>query len=163
MGTWAKKEEYKAAIDSSARQHAGSHGLEIRLFYEMLATINDYVAGNESSWASVIYGFDSYAREKAILYAHGAAAKFQGNVYGMRSPAQGLWTWAASSLWPVGSIFGEKDVGSPLPDGTISITLQAFNIVKNGPQIFNRSWYEGAWGKPPIPWESYSPGWQTPK
>jgi hypothetical protein len=145
-GTWADR--YKSEIS----QYAKSNPLETALFSDMLGTISGHVVGNESTWASVIVGFESYSREQAVAYVGAAVADFEKNLLGARSLDPKSWIDRLTTP-------GDLRDGTKLP----SLYGEALTIVRSGPQVFNRTWYEGAWGRPPQPWQAFYPGWATPK
>lgn len=144
--TWADR--YRSAI----QQYEKTNPLEVALFTDMLGTIPDYVVGNENTWASVVAGFASYARENAVLYVGAAVADFENSTMGLKGLDPKSW---------FDRVTGSVDVrdGARLP----SLYVEAVTLVRSGPQVFNQTWYQGAWGLPPQPWSAYYPGWQTPK
>lgn len=123
------------------------HALEIDLFREMLSRIPASFETNLDSWASVIVGFESYASKKAILYTSGKVTEFESNTLGARFVKPSSWLNRVTS-----------SNNAYKSSGVASIYVQAFVIIKNGPQVFNKSFYERAFGKPPKSWGAYYPG-----
>lgn len=143
--TWEDTKWYN--IEKSIAGRKVNNSLEIDLFRQMLSKIPDSYEGSLDSWASVIVGFESYSRQKAILHTAGKIDEFETTVFGSRGLDPRSWLSVGSNSYSAHS-----------SSGVIPTYVQAFVLIKNKPQIFNQLYYETAFGKPPKPWSSYYPG-----
>jgi hypothetical protein len=141
--TWV--ELRTTAIDFAKTKQA-TNPLEVNLLLEYLNHIPGYVSSNEGTWAHIIVGFEEYAKEGARKAAGDGFLKVSFDSY-------------TTALMPGSSVIRGGLTGLNNIVNSSDIYLQATIIIRDGPKVFNKSWYEKAFGKPPLPWANYHPGW----
>jgi hypothetical protein len=136
-GTWADK--YESLISSYEK----SNPLETQMFKELLVSIPANVVGNDTMWASVIVTFEAIAKTTSQLYVAAGIGDFYPSVLGASRFDPRSWFDRISTPNDAKGVYD-------LPN----LFREAVQM-QSGPQIFNRSFYESAFGKPSHPWNAY--------